>query len=141
MVAVGPLEREIVGENVAAFVEFDVFFAVAPRRVVGHRDAAVVTVDGEAVLLIPEGYRAPDYVIDRDVLAAELESVAVAVGGRAAGRERPVAVGDAILDGHGADRPRVALGEKIPAVVNIVVRDAASEDISRPRRQLAREAV
>src|SRR5262245_28216895 len=91
MVAVGPLEREVVGENVSAGVEFDVFLAVVKRRAVGHRDAARVTVEGDAMLLVPESYRAPDDVIDRDAIAAEFEAVAVAIGGRAAARSRSVA--------------------------------------------------
>jgi hypothetical protein len=81
MVAVGPLEGEVVGEDVGAAVEFDVFFAVIPRSVVGKCDAARIPVVGAAVLLVPEGDRAADGVIDRDVLAAEFEAVAVAVGG------------------------------------------------------------
>src|SRR6266542_5446093 len=91
MVAVGPLEREVVGEDVGAGVEFDVFLAVVKRRAVGHRDAARVAVEGDAVLLVPEGYRAPDDVIYRDAIAAEFEAVAVAIGGRAAVRNRSVA--------------------------------------------------
>src|SRR5262245_21320279 len=64
MVAVGPLEGEVVGEDVGTVVEFDVFFAVVPRRVVGKRDAPQIPVECEAVLLVPEGDRSTDGVID-----------------------------------------------------------------------------
>src|SRR5262249_51963457 len=141
VVAVGPLEREVVREDVGAGVEFDVFLAVVKRRAVGHRDAARVAVEGDAVLLVVEGYRAPDGVIDSNAVAAEFEAVAVAVGGRAAVRNRSVAKSNAILDGHWADRACVGLGEEIPAIINVVVRDAASEDVAGSRRQLAGEAV
>src|SRR5262249_34771686 len=120
MVAVGPLEGEVVGENVRAGVEFDVFFTVAPRGVVGHRDAPRIGVEGDAVLFISEGDRAPDDVIDRNTIATQFETVAVARRGRAAARQVPVVVRDAILDGHGADRARISLREEVPAIVNVV---------------------
>ena len=106
VVAVRPLEREVVGEDVGALVELEVLLAVVPGRVVRERDAARVPVEREAVLLVAERDVAAHGVVDRDVLPAQLEAVAVAVGGRAAGAQGPVGVGDAVLDGDGADGRR-----------------------------------
>src|SRR5262249_45617405 len=141
MVAVGPLEGKVVGKDVSAFGEIDVLIAVSPRGVVRYRDAARIGVVSEAVLLIPESDRTTDDVIDRNVIATQFEAVGVAVGGRRAVREHTVVVGDAILDGNWTDGPRIALREEVPAVVNVVVRDAPTEHVAGSRRQLAGEAV
>src|SRR6185295_2990745 len=97
LVALAAVEREVVGEDVRALVELDVALAVVPGRVVAHGDAARVAVEGDAVFLVAEGNRALDGVVDLDVIAPELEAVAVAVGGRTTGAERPVHVGHAVL--------------------------------------------
>src|SRR5262249_44210642 len=98
-------------------------------------------VESEAVLLIPERYGTPDDMIDRDVLAAQFKAVTVAVGGRAAARQGSIVVGDTILYGYGANGTGIALGVEVPAVINVVVSDAAAKDVARPRRQLAGESV
>src|SRR5262249_54514496 len=126
---------------VSTFIELEVGLAVSPRSVVGHRDAPRIGVEGEAVLFISEGDRAPDDVIDRNVIATQFETVAVAGRGRAAGREHPVAVRYAILNGNGTDGPCIGFREEVPAVVNVVVSDATAEDIAGPGRQLAGEPI
>ena len=134
-VALSALEREVVCEDVGTFIELEVGLAVSPRGVVSHRDAPRIGVEGEAALFISEGDRAPDDVIDRNVIATQFETVAVAGRGRAAGREHPVAVRYAILNGNGTDGPCIGFREEVPAVVNVVVSDATAEDIAGPGRQ------
>ena len=63
-------------------------FGVVESEIVGQADRARVAVPGEAVLAVFEGDRAGDDVGDGDVVAAELEAVAIAVVVRGAvGRE------------------------------------------------------
>src|SRR6185503_11861933 len=71
----------------------------------------------------------------------QLEAVAVAVGGGPSRAQGAVHEGDAVLDGHRADGAGVGLGEEVPAVVDVVVGDAAAEDVPGAGGQLGREAV
>ena len=136
----GP-EGDVVEEDGAGQVELVVTLRVVPGEIVEHADRAWVAVPGEAVLAVSEGDGTGDGVGDGDVLAAELEAVAVAGGVLGAVGKGAVIVCDALVDDDGADGAGGGLGEQVPAVVDVVVRNAAAENVARAGGELAGETV
>ncbi|MNI78300.1 hypothetical protein D3C73_1346630 [compost metagenome] len=90
---------------------------------------ARITVAGEAVRPVAEGDGVTDDVMDEDALPAELETVLITC---TYGSVRQVAVveGGTVLNKHGADCTSPRFGVQVPAVVNIVVRQASAEHIA-----------
>lgn len=137
----GEPARGVGAEHRSPCAEGEVALRVVDADVVRDRHRAGVAVVGEPVMAVLVGDAVPDDVVDRDVVAAELVAVAVAVGVHGAVGEGAVAVGEGVLDGHRADGAGVGLGVEVPAVVDVVVGDVVPEDVPGAGGQLRGEAV
>lgn len=84
------------------------------------------------MLLVAEGDRASDRVVDRNVITSQLEAVAIAIGGCRAIAQVAIVVGNTILDGDGADWASIGFGEQVPAIVDVVVSDATRKTLPGP---------
>ena len=100
-----------------------------------------VAVIGKAVFAILGRDAVAHGVVDRNVFAAQFESIAVTVRVHGSVAQRSVLVGDAVLEGHPADGACVGLGIKVPAVVDVVVGVTASEDVAFAGGQLGGKSV
>jgi len=93
------------------------------------------------MLLVAESDRASDGVIDGNAITSQLEAVTIAIGGGTSGCQETVVVRDTVLDQNRTDWPGVGFGKKIPAIIDVVVSDAAAEDIAWAGGELAGKSV
>ena len=122
-------------------VRVEVAGAVIETRAVLDAQGAGIRVVREPGREVVEGDGIPDDVGDGDVLTAELEAVAVAIRGTDTFGGDAIIERDAIDDRDRPDRPGFPFRVEVPAIVDVVVGDAAVKDVADPGRELAGKPV